>query len=118
MFTAKTINYNIPELDNDGQCTLDGAERLIVSVYLREWRSIEVWYPESGTYMEKVEQFKVEAEAVEDEVERKFLIDMHDTYKAFITYVTEDGNDSFYCIAETEELYITDRQGNTVYVIK
>jgi len=107
MFTVKTINK-----------TLSGE---IESVYLNEWSNICVWLKGSQNYKDKVESLKADVlsdkESDQDEIEQ--LLRMHETYKAFITY-ENDGDEewSYYCVADNEEIYITDRHGNTVHSIR
>ena len=126
MFTVKIINYTQGE-EHQGSIKIDDNTPKVMSVYLREWQSVEVWYPESQNYKDKVEQLKKEtyddyhSDLTTEEMtgdELNFLIEMHETYKAFVTYENKDGEDSFYCIAENEELYITDSNGNTVHSIR
>ena len=115
MFTVKILNFTFEEPRNQ------------TSVYLREWDNVEVWLPESQNYKDKVEDLKKE---VHDEYhsnlespemtgeELDALIELQGTYKAFVTYEDRHGEDSFYCIAGNEEVYITDSNGNTVYSIR
>lgn len=121
MFTVKIINYT-----QDGNETSGGAPK-VMSVYLREWSSVEVWYKDSQNYKDKVEQLKQETygeyhnDLTNEEMtvdEFNTLIEMQGSYKAFVTYESECGDDLFYCIADNEELYITDTNGNTVHSIR
>lgn len=121
MFTVKILNYTNKESN------LDASEPVLMSIYLREWGSVEVWYPASQNYKDKVEDLKQETyndyhsdleskELTSKELDE--LIELQGTYKAFITYKDRDDQDSFYCIAENEEVYITDSHGNTVHSIR
>lgn len=127
MFTIKIMNYTFPQIEQDGSCKIKLDEPELSSVYLREWQSVEVWYPASQNFKDKVEELKQEAyndyhddlageEKTGEELE--LIIEMQAEYKAFVTYVDNDGEDSFYCIAPYEEVYITDSNGKTVHLIK
>lgn len=126
MFTVKIINYTHGE-ECQGGIKINDNTTKVISVYLREWRSVEVWYPESQNYKDKVEQLKKEvyedyhSDLTSKEMtacELNTLIDLQGEYRAFITYENKDGEDSLYCIAENEELYVTDSSGNTVHSIR
>jgi len=117
MFTVKIIN----------KARFENKPDEVTSVYLREWRDAAVWYPESQNYKDKVEALKQEVyndyhDDLKGELktgdELNALIDIQSTYKAFVTFENIDGYEDFYCIAELEEVYITDSNGNTVYSIR
>lgn len=118
MFTVKILNYTC-EMSNDGSCRGDIEQSLLSHVYLREWESVEVWYPASENYIQKVEELVRETREENAEHEHlEELVDFQSSYKAFVTYKKANGEDGFYCIAELEEVYITDSCGNTVHSIK
>ncbi len=126
MFTVKILNYTHAE-QQQGDIKITDSYPELMSVYLREWGTIEVWYPASQNFKDEVERLKKQtyddyhsdlssAEMTADELNT--LIDMQGEYKAFITYTDKNGYDAAYCIAENEEVYITDSNGNTVHSIK
>ena len=118
MFTVKILNYT-GEMSNNGSCKSGPEDCQLSHVYLREWKSVEVWYPASGNYKDKVEELIEETKAEnESHEDLELLIELQRSYKAFVTYEKQDGEDGFYCIAELEEVYVTDSCGNTVHSIK
>lgn len=118
MFTVKILNYT-GEMNQDGSCKSEIEDCALSHVYLREWKSVEVWYPASGNYQDKVAELIEQTKAENtDHEDLGLLVDLQKSYKAFVTYEKPDGEDGFYCIAELEEVYITDSCGNTVHCIK
>lgn len=126
MFTVKILNYTHSE-SQQGEVKLSDNSPELMSVYLREWGPVEVWLPASQNFKDKVEELKQSTyddyhnDLSSEEItvdELNVLIEMQGEYKAFITYEDRNGDDAFYCIAENEEVYITDRHGNTVHSIK
>lgn len=127
MFTVKILNYSGVQSEQDGACMVTDGGVELTSVYLREWGSVEVWYPASQNFKDCIEELKKEThdgyhsdlESPEMSAEEfNMLMSLHDTYKAVCTFTDKNGDDASYLIAENEEVYITDRHGNTVHSIK
>ena len=124
MFTLKFMNYTDVDLsDCEGVASLSSveiSERKLSHVFMRSVKGFEVWYPESSVYQNEVTRLVDEAKkTAEDKEEEDSLIFLHTTcYTAMITYLNDDDEESSYMIAETEECYVTDPNGNTVLTIK
>ncbi len=121
MFTLKFMNYTGVDLsDCEGVASTKVDERKLSHVFMRSVKGFEVWYPESSVYQDEVDRVVAEAKlTARTKKEEDELVFLHTTcYTAMITYLNDNDEDSSYMIAETEECYVTDLNGNTVLVIK
>ena len=120
MFTVKFMNQNVCTYFIDGRVSIDCDKTELTHTFLRCYRAIEVWESNSQFFKDAVQKCKNEIESDNeiDEENKKILSDLQDTYKAIMTFRNQDGEEGEYFIAETENVFVTDRFGNTVYAIK
>lgn len=120
MFTVKFMNYNGCTDFIDGKASIECDKPELTHTFLRCYQGIEVWESNSEFFKESVQKCKDEIESDNeiDKENKKVLLDLQDTYKAIMTFLNQDGEEGEYFIAETENVFVTDRFGNTIYSIK